>query len=67
MAQLVKALVANPDGLSSVCGTHFVESENLTTVSCLLNPHMHKHTHTNKQTKYNYIKNIHFNYKVSYH
>lgn len=65
MAQLVKVLVANPDGLSSVCGTRFVESENLTPVSCLLNPHMHKHTHT--QTKYNYIKNIHFNYKVSYH
>lgn len=49
MAQLVKALVANPDGLSSVCGTHFVESENLTPLSCLLNPHMHKHTHTHKQ------------------
>lgn len=62
MAQLVKALVANPDGLSSIRGTHFVESENLTPVSCLLTP-----TCINTHIKYNYIKNIHFNYNVSYH
>lgn len=48
MAQLVKALVANPDGLSSVRGTNFVESERLTPVSCLLTPTCIS-THTHKQ------------------
>lgn len=64
MAQLVKALVTNPAGLSSVRGTNFVDSERLSPVSCLLTPTCIS-IHTHKQIKYNYIRNIHFNYKVS--